>query len=98
MIWHIAKRELYDNLNSLRFAVATFLLLVLMITNASVYLREHPEQMQTYRDAVTESLNVLINRSTNLYQLAAEGPGLLSKNRHRCLSVLMGAMLFYQHM
>ena len=34
MILHITKRELYDNLNSLRFALTTFLLLALMLTNA----------------------------------------------------------------
>ena len=39
MIWHIAKRELYDNLNSLRFALATVLLLALMLTNAVVHLQ-----------------------------------------------------------
>ena len=34
MFWHIAKRELYDNMNSLRFAFTTILLLALMIVNA----------------------------------------------------------------
>ena len=41
-MWHIAKRELYDNLNSLRFALTTVLLLSLMLTNAVGHLREHP--------------------------------------------------------
>ena len=59
MIWHIAKRELYDNLNSLRFALATFLLLALMLTNAVVHLREHPERIQEYRTSVTDYWNAL---------------------------------------
>ena len=79
MIWHIAKREIYDNLNSLRFALATVLLLGLMLTNAIVHLREHPVRMQKYHDAVTESLNRLRSRTTNLYHIAQGGPGYLHK-------------------
>ena len=41
MIWHITKRELYDHLNSLRFAFTTVLLIGLMIVNAIGYLGEH---------------------------------------------------------
>ena len=78
MIWHIAKRELYDNLNSLRFALATLLLLALMLTNAIVYLREHPDRIQEYRTSVTDYWNVLTSR-TNLYELAQKGPGFLYK-------------------
>ena len=79
MIWHIAKREIYDNLNSLRFALAAVLLLGLMLTNAIVHLREHPVRMQKYHDAVTESLNRLRSRTTNLYHIAQGGPGYLYK-------------------
>ena len=78
MTWHITKRELYDNLNSLRFALATVLLFGLMLTNAVVHLREYPMRMQKYHDAVTESLNRLGSR-TNLYDVAQWGPGLLYK-------------------
>ena len=78
-MWHIAKRELYDNLNSLRFALATVLLLGLMLTNAAVYLHEHPRRIQKYNAAVTESVNDLTVRADSLYTLAREGPGLLYK-------------------
>ena len=78
MICHIAKREIYDNLNSLRFALTTVLFLGLMLINAVVHLQEHPVRMQKYHDAVTESLNRLKSR-TNLYHIAQEGPGYLYK-------------------
>ena len=71
-MWHITKRELYDNLNSLRFALATILLFGLMLTNAVVHLREHPMRMQKYHDAVTESQNSL-SAQTNLYDVAQRG-------------------------
>lgn len=80
MIWHIAKREFYDNLNSLRFALATALLLALMLTNAVTHLREHPQRTRQYLASTTESLNVLKSRAAKgLYELAQKGPGLLYK-------------------
>ena len=78
MIWHIIKRELYDNLNSLRFALATALLFVLMLVNAVTYIQEHPVRMQKYHEATTESLNTLRSR-TDLFGIAQEGPGNLYK-------------------
>ena len=75
-MWHITKREIYDNLNSLRFALTTILLLVLMVTNAVRHLREHPKRVQRYQNAVTESLNHLTDRAdASLYILAQHGPG-----------------------
>ena len=76
MIWHIIKREIYDNLNSLRFALTTVLLLALMVTNAVRHLREQPKHVQRYRDAAAESLNHLTTRAEDsLYTLAQYGPG-----------------------
>ena len=80
MIWHIAKRELYDNLNSLRFALTIVLLLALMLTNAMVHLREHPERVRAYRAGVAEYRNDLESYAAeSLYKLAQQGPGYLNK-------------------
>ena len=80
MIWHIAKRELSNNLNSLRFALATVLLLGLMLTNAVVHLREHPERVKRYRENASEHRNHIAAYASNgLYDLAQEGPGNLYK-------------------
>ena len=78
-MWHIAKRELYDNLNSLRFALTTVLLLGLMLTNAVVHLREQPVSVQKYLAAVRDARNVLEARADSLYELARQGPGKLYK-------------------
>ena len=79
-MWHITKRELYNNLNSLRFALTAVLLLALMVTNAVRHIREHPKRVQKYRDAVTESLNRLTSHAdVSLYTLAQKGPGTLYK-------------------
>ena len=80
MIWHIAKRELYDHLNSLRFALATVLLLGLMLTNAVVHLRDHPERVQKYHEDVAAYQNRLKSHANaGLYELARKGPGDLHK-------------------
>ena len=78
-MWHIAKRELYDNLNSLRFALTTVLLLALMLTNAVVHLREQPARIQRYLTTVTDARNALEARADSLYELAQKGPGKLYK-------------------
>ena len=79
-MWHITKRELYDNLNSLRFALAAVLLLGLMLTNAIVHLREHPKRVQKYHNAVAKYKNRLASHAEDsLYKLAEQGPGYLDK-------------------
>ena len=77
-MWHIAKRELYDNLNSLRFSLTTVLLLGLMLTNAIVHLREHPKRIQNYHNAIAGYQNRLASHAEDsLYKLAEQGPGYL---------------------
>ena len=79
MIIHIAKRELYDNMTSLRFALATLLLLVLMVVNAVNYLGEYKAQVAEYRKNVSESLDVMRDRTDKLFTLVHQGPGSLYK-------------------
>ena len=79
MIWHIIKRELYDHLNSLRFAFTIVLLLILMIVNAIGYLGEYKVQSVAYQKKVSASLDKLRSNADNLYNLLIEGPGSLYK-------------------
>ncbi|MCY3721227.1 ABC transporter permease subunit [Candidatus Poribacteria bacterium] len=79
-MWHIVKRELCDNLNSLRFALTTVFLIGLMLTNAIVHLREHPGRVQKYREGVAAYQNRLNPYAEeSLYRLAQKGPGDLYK-------------------
>ena len=78
-MWHITKREIYDNLNSLRFALTTVLLLSLMLTNAVVHLGEQPVRIQKYLTSVADARNTLEARADSLYELARKGPGKLYK-------------------
>ena len=79
MIWHITKRELYDHLNSLRFAFTTVLLMALMIVNAIGYLGEYAAQSTAYEKKVSASLDKMRSNADSLYNLLTEGPGPLYK-------------------
>lgn len=79
MIFHIVIRELYDHLSSLRFALTTLLILILMIVNAVVYLGEHKRRMGIYRGRTIASENRLQSRCETLYDLVLRGPGQLYK-------------------
>ncbi len=79
MFWHIAKRELYDNMNSLRFAVTTILLLALMVVNAVGYFGEYNARLTEYRRKVSESLDKMEDNANRLFSLVLNGPGQLSK-------------------
>lgn len=78
MIWHIVTRELLDHLTSLRFALTTLILVVLMVTNAIVHLQTHPERIRKYSEKVNASQTELKSR-TLLYELLQKGPGKLYK-------------------
>ena len=78
MIWHILKRELFDHINSLRFALTTFIMIALMVTNAIVHLQKYADQIQEYSKNVTVSINKL-KAQTRLYTLIQRGPGELYK-------------------
>lgn len=79
MIWHLTRRELYDHLNSLRFAFTAVLLLILMIVNAIRYLGKHKAASTAYQKKVSASLDKMRSNADNLYNLVREGPGILYK-------------------
>lgn len=78
MIWHIVARELLDHLTSLRFALTTFILVTLMVTNAVVHLQTHPKRVLKYSEKVNAYQTELKSR-TELYALLQKGPGKLYK-------------------
>lgn len=79
MIFHIAKRELYDNMTSLRFALTLLLLLVLMAVNAINHLGDYRARITVYREDMNEALGHMKDRTDTLYHLIRFGPGKLHK-------------------
>ncbi len=79
MILHIAKREFYDNMNSLRFTLMMILILILMMVNAMGHVGEHNTRLEEYSKNVSESLDQMKSHTSNLYNLVLNGPGKLYK-------------------
>ena len=79
MILHIAKREFYDNMNSLRFALTMILILILMIVNAMGHVGEYNTRLEEYGKNVSDSLDQMKSQTSNLYHLVLKGPGKLYK-------------------
>ena len=87
MIWHIAKKEIYHNLMTLRFALMIILLPILMLVNALIYGfgdGGYREEVDVYNLAMERRLSrVKSDAEENLGKLAMRGPGEIYKHPSR---------------
>ena len=79
MIFSIAKRELYDNMMSLRFALIVLLMLTVMVANAVVSLGRYNEEMGDYHRNVAQELEEMELHAKSFQLLVLYGPGELHK-------------------
>ena len=83
MIWHIAKKEIYHNLMTLRFVLMIILLPLLMVANALIYGfgdSGYREEVNTYNRAMESRLSYVKNNAQeSLGRLAMRGPGEIYK-------------------
>ena len=83
MIWHIAKKEIYHNLMTLRFVLMIILLPVLMVANALIYgfgNSGYREEVNTYHRAMERRLSFVKDYAEeSLGKLAMRGPGEIYK-------------------
>ena len=83
MIWHIAKKEIYHNLMTLRFVLMIILLPVLMVANALIYGfgdGGYREEVNAYNRAMERRLSrVNSDAEESLGRLAMRGPGEIYK-------------------
>ena len=87
MIWHIAKKEIYHNLMTLRFVLMIILLPVLMVANALIYGfgdNGYREEIDAYNGAMERRLSgVKDDADESLGRLAMRGPGEIHKRPSR---------------
>ena len=80
MIWHIAKREILDNLTRLRFALTVILVIALMVMNAVIFISsKYQRRLVAYSQDVNVAIASMKERSSNLSGLGVNGPGNLYK-------------------
>ncbi|MCY3549395.1 MAG: ABC transporter permease subunit [Candidatus Poribacteria bacterium] len=87
MIWHIAKKEIYHNLMTLRFVLMVILLPALMLANALIYGfgdSGYREEVDAYNLAMERRLSrVKDDADESLGKLAMRGPGEIYKRLSR---------------
>ena len=87
MIWHIAKKEIYHNLMTLRFVLMIILLPVLMLANALIYgfgNNGYRAEVDAYTLAMERRLSrVKDDAEESLGRLAMRGPGEIYKRPSR---------------
>ena len=87
MIWHIAKKEIYHDLMTLRFVLMIILLPVLMMANALIYgfgASGYREEVDAYHLAMERRLSrVKDDAEESLGKLAMQGPGEIYKRPSR---------------
>ncbi len=76
MFWHIARREIHDNMTSLRFGLTVIALVSLMVINALVFTTKgYKERMDQYRENVAGASEKLRENCSSLQTLITKGPG-----------------------
>ncbi len=81
MIWHIAKREILDNLTRFRFALTLILVMGLMVMNAVIFVSsQYPRRIAEYSEDTHKAVESLKKKSGNLGELGVKGPGNLYKS------------------
>ena len=80
MIWHIAKREILDNLTRFRFALTVILVMALMVMNAIIFVSsKYGRRIAAYSQDTTAAIASMKERSSSLSELGVKGPGSLYK-------------------
>ena len=97
MIWHIAKREILENLTRFRFALTLTLVMTLMVMNAVIFVNsKYSRRIAEYSQDTNKAIDSLKERSSNLGELAVKGPGNLYKPPSTLTLSLQVKMRTYQ--
>ena len=92
MIWHIAKREILDNLTRFRFALTVVLVMALMVMNAVIFVSsQYPRRIAEYSQDINAATESMKKRSASLGELAVSGPGDLYKKPSPLAFIATGA-------
>ncbi|MDE0424759.1 MAG: ABC transporter permease subunit [Candidatus Poribacteria bacterium] len=98
MIWHIAKKEIYQNLTTLRFVLMIILLPILMIANALIYGfgdNGYTAEIRDYNRKVTQGLSHIEEYAfKGLGELAMVGPAEIPKRPSQLKFCANGADVF----
>lgn len=76
MLWHITKREIYDHLTSLRFALAVGIITLLMVLNGLIFVgSDYKGRLSEYSQNTAGVADRVKAICGHLNELATQGPG-----------------------
>ncbi len=64
MLITLIRRELLDNLMTFRFAAAIFIMLLLVVANTAVLLKDYDKRLASYNTAVKKNRQELLETKT----------------------------------
>jgi ABC-type transport system involved in multi-copper enzyme maturation permease subunit len=70
MIWHIIRKELLENLLSLRFVLSLLLIICLYVAIGFVFVSKYTQQMDDYWKRTNKNIAAFSERADQLYKLA----------------------------
>ena len=70
MIWHIIRKEILENLLSLRFMLSLILIVSLFAVSGFVFVNKYSQQSQDYWKKTNKNLSSLSEHTNKLYELA----------------------------
>jgi ABC-type transport system involved in multi-copper enzyme maturation permease subunit len=75
MLWHIAKREIYDHFTSLRFALTVGLIALLMVLNGLIFVgSDYEKRLSDYSQNMAWVADTVKASCEHLNELATQGP------------------------
>jgi len=81
MLWHIIKREIYDHLTSLRFALTVGLITLLMVLNGLIFVgSDYEQRLSDYSQNIAWIADTVKASCEHLNELAMQGPVGFYKN------------------
>lgn len=70
MIWQIIRREILENILSLRFMLSLLLVIVLFAVSGFVFVSQYRQQLDDYWEDTNKSLQLLNEQTDHIYKLA----------------------------
>lgn len=75
MLWHITKREIYDHLTSLRFALTIGIIILLMVLNGLIFVgSDYKQRLFEYSQKINYVSDKVKASCEHLNELAEQGP------------------------
>ena len=71
MRWDIMRKEVLQNIQTLRFGLSLLLVILVFGTSSFVFVGKHKQKLEDYRNETNKNLSTLSKKAKNLSSLAS---------------------------